>query len=106
MVLRLDAALDVSPRVHCKKIFLFIIRFFFQLGCREFFERVIVCNSLVWTCGVTGRPGLTYAEAIACEKKALAIIDRFPEHLRLVSARTAELFVVRPLSGSFVKLQH
>ena len=36
----------------------------------EFFQRTILCNSLVWSCSITGKAGLTYEEAVDCEKKA------------------------------------
>ena len=36
----------------------------------EFFQRTILCNSLVWSCSVTGKANLTYEEAVASEKKA------------------------------------
>ncbi|XP_071602244.1 bromodomain adjacent to zinc finger domain protein 1A isoform X3 [Heliangelus exortis] len=47
----------------------------------EFFERTILCNSLVWSCAVTGRPGLTYQEALESEKKARQNLQSFPEAL-------------------------
>ncbi|KAL5008235.1 hypothetical protein ScPMuIL_013816 [Solemya velum] len=48
----------------------------------EFFERVILCNSLVWSCSVTGRAGLTYQEAVECEEKALKHLATFPDYLQ------------------------
>ncbi|KAM6202836.1 bromodomain adjacent to zinc finger domain protein 1A [Rhynchocyon petersi] len=47
----------------------------------DFFERTILCNSLVWSCAVTGRPGLTYQEALESEKKAKQNLQSFPEPL-------------------------
>ncbi|XP_070611739.1 bromodomain adjacent to zinc finger domain protein 1A isoform X2 [Erythrolamprus reginae] len=47
----------------------------------EFFERTILCNSLVWSCAITGKSGLTYQEAIESEKKARQNIQNFPEPL-------------------------
>ncbi|XP_043930051.1 bromodomain adjacent to zinc finger domain protein 1A isoform X2 [Protopterus annectens] len=47
----------------------------------EFFERTILCNSLVWSCGVTGKPGLTYQEAVESERKAQQNLQNFPEPL-------------------------
>lgn len=49
----------------------------------EFFERVILCNSLVWTCSLTGKPGLTYLEALDSEKRALRLLNKFPDALKL-----------------------
>uniref|UniRef100_A0A8C5KME0 Bromodomain adjacent to zinc finger domain protein 1A n=1 Tax=Jaculus jaculus TaxID=51337 RepID=A0A8C5KME0_JACJA len=47
----------------------------------DFFERTILCNSLVWSCAVTGRPGLTYQEALESEQKARQNLQSFPEPL-------------------------
>ncbi|KAJ1102985.1 hypothetical protein NDU88_000417, partial [Pleurodeles waltl] len=47
----------------------------------EFFERTILCNSLVWSCAITGKAGLTYQEAVESEKKARRNIQNFPEPL-------------------------
>uniref|UniRef100_A0A8C3QLV6 Bromodomain adjacent to zinc finger domain protein 1A n=1 Tax=Cyanoderma ruficeps TaxID=181631 RepID=A0A8C3QLV6_9PASS len=47
----------------------------------DFFERTILCNSLVWSCAITGKPGLTYQEALESEKKARHNLQSFPEAL-------------------------
>ncbi|XP_066471024.1 bromodomain adjacent to zinc finger domain protein 1A [Tiliqua scincoides] len=47
----------------------------------DFFERTILCNSLVWSCAVTGKAGLTYQEALESEKKARQNLQNFPEPL-------------------------
>ncbi|XP_077179199.1 bromodomain adjacent to zinc finger domain protein 1A isoform X3 [Paroedura picta] len=47
----------------------------------DFFERTILCNSLVWSCAITGKPGLTYQEALESEKKARKNLQNFPEPL-------------------------
>lgn len=47
-----------------------------------FFERVILCNSLVWTCELTGRPGLTYLEAIESEERARNSLLAIPVALK------------------------
>ncbi|KAJ7399577.1 hypothetical protein BTVI_114083 [Pitangus sulphuratus] len=47
----------------------------------DFFERTILCNSLVWSCAVTGKPGLTYQEALESERKARHNLQSFPEAL-------------------------
>ncbi|XP_021257332.1 bromodomain adjacent to zinc finger domain protein 1A, partial [Numida meleagris] len=47
----------------------------------DFFERTILCNSLVWSCAVTGKPGLTYQEALESEKRARHNLQSFPEAL-------------------------
>ncbi|KAG7277750.1 hypothetical protein CRUP_023038 [Coryphaenoides rupestris] len=36
----------------------------------EFFERTILCNSLVWSCALTGKSSLTYLEAVESERRA------------------------------------
>lgn len=35
----------------------------------EFFDRFLYCNSLIWTCGRTGKSGLTYKEALDSEQQ-------------------------------------
>ncbi|XP_069807471.1 bromodomain adjacent to zinc finger domain protein 1A [Dendropsophus ebraccatus] len=45
----------------------------------EFFERTILCNSLVWSCSFTGKSGLTYQEALESEKKVRKSLLNFPE---------------------------
>lgn len=45
----------------------------------EFFERTILCNSLVWSCSFTGKSGLTYQEALESEKKVKKSLLNFPE---------------------------
>lgn len=52
------------------EIFLKILSNFFS----EYFERTILCNSLVWTCHLTGKTGLTFSEAVESEEKALKSI--------------------------------
>ncbi|XP_078089879.1 bromodomain adjacent to zinc finger domain protein 1A [Mustelus asterias] len=47
----------------------------------DFFERTILCNSLVWSCAITGKPGLTYQEALESENKARQNLQNFPEPL-------------------------
>uniref|UniRef100_A0A673ASJ5 Bromodomain adjacent to zinc finger domain protein 1A n=1 Tax=Sphaeramia orbicularis TaxID=375764 RepID=A0A673ASJ5_9TELE len=44
----------------------------------EFFERTILCNSLVWSCSLTGRAGLTYLEAVDSERRARQSLRSFP----------------------------
>nr|XP_049595811.1 bromodomain adjacent to zinc finger domain protein 1A isoform X3 [Syngnathus scovelli] len=47
----------------------------------EFFERTILCNSLVWSCSLTGRAGLTYLEAVESERRAKQSLQNFPHSL-------------------------
>ncbi|XP_014255496.1 bromodomain adjacent to zinc finger domain protein 1A isoform X2 [Cimex lectularius] len=49
----------------------------------EFCERIILCNSLVWSCSLTGRALLTYQEAKASEEKIKKLLKRFPMELRI-----------------------
>ncbi|KAL1447653.1 hypothetical protein MTO96_028455 [Rhipicephalus appendiculatus] len=48
----------------------------------EYFARVILCNSLVWTCSLTGKPGLTYQDALSSEEHALKVLSTFPVALK------------------------
>ena len=47
-----------------------------------FFERTILCNSLVWSCSVTGKGNLTYEEAAESEKKSRKKISNLPKGLK------------------------
>ena len=49
-----------------------------------FFERIILCNSLVWTCEVTGRANLTFEEAVQCEKRARSQLKSVPKQLEKI----------------------
>lgn len=49
---------------------------------REYFERTMLFNSTIWTCAVSGRPNLTYAEALESEKKHRKMIEAFPQVLK------------------------
>lgn len=50
--------------------------------CREYFERVMLTNSVIWQCSLTGRSDLTYAEALDSEKAARKLLRQFPSALR------------------------
>lgn len=39
----------------------------------------MLCNAMVWTCELTGRPGLTYAEALESETKARKCLANVPK---------------------------
>ncbi|XP_059156185.1 bromodomain adjacent to zinc finger domain protein 1A-like isoform X2 [Physella acuta] len=47
-----------------------------------FFERIILCNSLVWSCAITGRSGMTFQEAEECEQKAKRNLSTFQDSLK------------------------
>lgn len=49
---------------------------------RKFFQRIILCNSLVWTCAFTGRPNMTFSEALHSEKRAQEQLNNFPTYLQ------------------------
>ncbi|GIY64427.1 bromodomain adjacent to zinc finger domain protein 1A [Caerostris extrusa] len=48
----------------------------------DFFERVIMCNSLVWTCALTGKSNLTFQEAAISEEEARRSLKTFPLALK------------------------
>lgn len=56
---------------------------FIYLFCREFAERTILCNSMVWACAMTGRSNLTYVEALQSEENARISLKDFPLELRI-----------------------
>lgn len=48
------------------------------MNCSEFCERIILCNSLIWSCSITGKSNLTYDEALQCEENAKKSLKEFP----------------------------
>ncbi|XP_015928083.1 bromodomain adjacent to zinc finger domain protein 1A isoform X6 [Parasteatoda tepidariorum] len=48
----------------------------------DFFERVIHINSLIWSCSMTGKSGLTYQEALDSEAEARDSLKLFPHALK------------------------
>lgn len=44
----------------------------------DYFHRVMLISSIVWSCSITGKPNLTYAEALESEKQARRILRTFP----------------------------
>ncbi|XP_020291098.1 bromodomain adjacent to zinc finger domain protein 1A isoform X3 [Pseudomyrmex gracilis] len=49
----------------------------------EFCERIILCNSLIWSCSITGRSNMTFEEALQCEENAKKSLKEFPMELRI-----------------------
>ncbi|XP_047512305.1 bromodomain adjacent to zinc finger domain protein 1A isoform X6 [Pieris napi] len=49
----------------------------------EYCERIILVNSMVWSCEMTGKNNLTYAEALETEKAARKSLRDFPMELRI-----------------------
>ncbi|XP_066257550.1 bromodomain adjacent to zinc finger domain protein 1A isoform X2 [Euwallacea similis] len=49
----------------------------------EFSERMFLCNSMVWTCSMTGKSNLTYQEAEESENHALQCLKEFPSELKV-----------------------
>ncbi|KAJ8924480.1 hypothetical protein NQ315_007277 [Exocentrus adspersus] len=49
----------------------------------EFSERMFLCNSMVWTCSMTGKSNLTYQEALESEENAKKSLKEFPIELKI-----------------------
>ncbi|XP_011630089.1 bromodomain adjacent to zinc finger domain protein 1A isoform X2 [Pogonomyrmex barbatus] len=49
----------------------------------EFCERIILCNSLIWSCSITGKTNMTFEEAVQCEENAKRSLKEFPMELRI-----------------------
>ncbi|XP_040569329.1 bromodomain adjacent to zinc finger domain protein 1A isoform X2 [Lepeophtheirus salmonis] len=49
----------------------------------DFFRKTILCNSMVWSCSLTGKTGLTFEEAIESEKKAKERLGVLPKNLKV-----------------------
>nr|XP_045619673.1 bromodomain adjacent to zinc finger domain protein 1A-like [Procambarus clarkii] len=48
----------------------------------EYWERLVLCNAMVWTCELTSRPNLTYAEATESEGRARKCLANVPQLIR------------------------
>ncbi|ODM98981.1 Bromodomain adjacent to zinc finger domain protein 1A [Orchesella cincta] len=48
----------------------------------EYFAQVIQCNSLIWSCSLTGKSGLTFQEALESERSAKKFLKGFPRPLK------------------------
>jgi len=57
----------------------------------EYWERLVLCNAMVWTCEMTGRPNLTYQEAIDSEAKGLKFLNNIDKNLKLPMLYTCSL---------------
>nr|XP_057946154.1 LOW QUALITY PROTEIN: bromodomain adjacent to zinc finger domain protein 1A-like [Doryrhamphus excisus] len=73
--IRQEPPADLSPD---EEVFLCRITHEVFRSYDEFFERTILCNSLVWSCALTGRAGLTYLEAQESERRAKQSLRNFP----------------------------
>ncbi|XP_046463980.1 bromodomain adjacent to zinc finger domain protein 1A-like isoform X2 [Daphnia pulex] len=71
--------LDIRPE---EEIFYFPVTNEIFRDYEAFFERTILCNSLVWSCSLTAKSNLTYQEAIESEKRALQSVSDIPLELR------------------------
>jgi len=49
---------------------------------RVFYQRIILCNSLVWSCECTGKSSLTYKEAKESEDAVKKSLAAFPDPLK------------------------
>ncbi|XP_043271463.1 bromodomain adjacent to zinc finger domain protein 1A isoform X2 [Venturia canescens] len=49
----------------------------------EFCERIILCNSTIWSCSITGKTNMTFEEALVCEENAKKSLKEFPMELRI-----------------------
>ncbi|XP_054653508.1 bromodomain adjacent to zinc finger domain protein 1A [Dunckerocampus dactyliophorus] len=76
--IRQEPPADLSPD---EEVFLCRITHEVFRSYDEFFERTILCNSLVWSCALTGRAGLTYLEAVESERRAKQSLQKFPSVL-------------------------
>ncbi|XP_057315338.1 bromodomain adjacent to zinc finger domain protein 1A-like isoform X2 [Hydractinia symbiolongicarpus] len=52
------------------------------LDYETFYQRMILCNSLVWSCELTGRSNLTYKEALESEETTKKLMDVLPHPLK------------------------
>lgn len=55
----------------------------FMIDFSEFCQRIILVNSMVWSCAMTGKSNLTYVEALQSEQAAKKSLKDFPMELRI-----------------------
>ncbi|XP_049298584.1 bromodomain adjacent to zinc finger domain protein 1A-like [Anopheles funestus] len=48
----------------------------------DYFHRIMLISSMVWSCAMTGRPNLTYSEALESEKAARKLLKTFPDAVK------------------------
>ncbi|XP_058175665.1 bromodomain adjacent to zinc finger domain protein 1A [Anopheles ziemanni] len=48
----------------------------------DFFHRMMLISSMLWSCALTGKPNLTYLEALASEKAARKMLKTFPDAVK------------------------
>ncbi|KAK2707515.1 bromodomain adjacent to zinc finger domain protein 1A-like [Artemia franciscana] len=64
-----------------------------------FFERSILCNSLIWSCSLTGKSNLTYDEALQSEQNALKnVIETISKEIRRLAVFLATLIKKKRLT--------
>lgn len=56
---------------------------FFTILSRSFYQRMILCNSLVWSCEISGKPNLTFKEAQESEKSIRKSLSTIPFSLKV-----------------------
>jgi len=66
----------------------------------DYFEKIMLVSSIVWTCEYTGRPNLTYAEALESENRVKDIMKKFPKALKIAMI----LIVKQTKRGSIIEL--
>ncbi|XP_055524953.1 bromodomain adjacent to zinc finger domain protein 1A isoform X2 [Wyeomyia smithii] len=54
----------------------------FSFRTWDYFHRVLLISSIVWSCSITGKPNLTYAEALESEKQARKVLKSFPHAIK------------------------
>lgn len=82
MLARLVALRDMRVTISVTRVTVFMM-FFSNLHFREYCERIILVNSMVWSCEMTGKNNLTYSEALQSEKAARKLLRDFPMELRI-----------------------
>lgn len=56
---------------------------FLNLFRRSYAERSLLYSSMIWTCSMTGKSNLTYAEALQSEDGARKILNKYPNELKI-----------------------
>lgn len=67
----------------------------------DYFERIMLLSSAAWSCSYTGRPDLTYQEALQSEKNARKTLKRFSKTIKIPAILLAS-FTKRSSIGEMV----
>ncbi|KAF5275381.1 hypothetical protein FQA39_LY06838 [Lamprigera yunnana] len=67
----------------CDEVFHCVMTNEIFVDYEEFCQRVILCNSMVWSCTYSGKSGLTFSEALESEQESQDMLKDLPTELHV-----------------------